>query len=162
MVSTSRPSMRMAYKHRAGTATISWIVFPSRPSCGWLASDKKADNLKDGLHKPAFHDNGLQASGRVRRQFHGLSSQAHLHVYGLHAPKRPTISRMVFTSPPSMRMACKQLAEFGDNFKDATPDAKVRFHPGSSAQQTPPCLLHLPMTNGIMSQRREEVHGHGG
>ena len=25
---------------------------------------------------------------------------------------------MVFTSPPPMRMACKQLAGFGDNFKD--------------------------------------------
>ena len=77
----------------------------SRHSQGWSS-------------KPAFHDNGLQASGSVRRQFHGLSSQAHLHVDGLHAPKRPTISRKAFTSPPTMRNACKQFAEFGDNFKD--------------------------------------------
>ena len=68
----------------------------------------------------------LTCRGQVRRQLHGLSSQAHLHVDGLHAPKRPTISRMVFTSPPTMRNACKQFAEFGDNFKDCL--HKPTFH----------------------------------
>ena len=44
-----------------------------------LHAPMKADNLKDGLHKPTFHEDGLQAVGRVRRQFQGLSSQVHSH-----------------------------------------------------------------------------------
>ena len=29
----------------------------------------EADNLKDGLHKPTFHENGLQAVGRYGDNF---------------------------------------------------------------------------------------------
>ena len=40
---------------------------------------------------------------------------------------RPAISRMVFTSPPSKRMACKQLAEFGGKVKFLTRGSPSRL-----------------------------------
>ena len=42
-----------------------------------LHGPTEANNLKDGLHMPTFHEDGLQAVGKVRRQFQGWSSQAH-------------------------------------------------------------------------------------
>ena len=50
---------------------------------------------------------------------------------------RPAISRMVFTSPPSIRMACKLLAKFGDIFKEGL--HKPTFHEDG---------LHAPMEAG--------------
>ena len=42
-----------------------------------LHAPMEAGKFKDGLHKPTLHEDGLQAVGKVRRQFQGWSSQAH-------------------------------------------------------------------------------------
>ena len=78
---------------------------------------KFGDNFKDGLHKPTFREDGLNAPTEADNFKDGLHKPTFQRMAYMRQ-RRPTISRMVFTSPPSMRMAYKQLAKFGDNLKE--------------------------------------------
>ena len=100
-----------------------------------------ASNLKDGLHKPFHEDcykqlanfrdsfkNGLRKLTLHERAWKQLAKFSDNFKNGLQKPTflevayvrqwRPTLSKIVFTGTPSMRMAYKQLAMFNDNFKD--------------------------------------------
>ena len=52
---------------------------------------------------------------------------------------------MVFTSPPSMMMACKQLVEYGDNFKDCL--HKPTFHEVACMRQRRQTISRMVFTS---------------
>merc|ERR1712129_512340 len=111
MVFTSPPSMRMACKQLAEFGdNFKDCLHKSTFHADGLHAPMEANNLKDCLHKPTFHEDGLRAPMVADNLKDGLESQ------------------------PSMRMACKQLAELGDNFKDCL--HKPTFHADG---------LHAPM-----------------
>ena len=61
--------------------------------------------FQDSLRKLTFHEDGLQAVGKVRQQFkEGPTSPPSMRMAYVRQG-RPTVSRTVFTSPPSMRIA---------------------------------------------------------
>ena len=63
----------------------------------------EADNFKDGLHKPTFHEDGYKQSAKCGDNFKNGLDKPTFQEEGYMRQRKPTISRMVFTSPPSMR-----------------------------------------------------------
>ena len=100
IVFASSPSMRMAYKQLASSATIQGRSHKSTFHEDGLRASREADSFKDSLHKPTLHEDSFRQLGKFgdnfkdglhkptfhrtaytrqwRPRFQGRSSQAHL------------------------------------------------------------------------------------
>ena len=125
---------------QAAAHTTHFLTSP--PSTDGLQAPMAANSLKEGLHKPTLHDEGLQGQGR--RQFQGSSSQAHFPRRWLAGANGGQQSQG-WSSPAHLAREGLAGARFDDNFKDRL--HKPTFHRMACRRQWRPAISRMVFTS---------------